>query len=308
MQARIDMLNDERLTGKGISAGILRTDLLHEHYGGNKWYKLRYNLQAAKEAGAKTILTFGGAFSNHIAATAAAAKEHHFSSIGIIRGEATEPLNTTLSFAAGCGMRLHHVSREKYGKKNTPEFLNELRAVFGDFYPIPEGGSNTEGVRGCTEIIGPAQDDFDTVMLACGTGATLAGVALSLQKTKRVIGVPVFRNGAFLQLDVDEHIRGFLRHYPAHVFEKPEILLQCDYHFGGYARQTGTLFGFVKQFEEKSAIPLDYVYTSKLLFAFYDLAQKNFFRKGERILLVHSGGLQGNTGILRKYFGKNESI
>lgn len=306
-KAPLQPLSGEEITGRRVAAQVLRTDLLHPHYGGNKWYKLKYNLEAAREAGYETVLTFGGAFSNHIAATAAAAAQHGFHSIGIIRGEEQETLNPTLHFARGQGMHLHYFSREKYRHKHETQTERELQALFGRFYSIPEGGSNVEGVRGCTEILSDIGAGFDTVMVACGTGSTLAGIALSLRPGQRAIGVPVFRNGHFLETEIRSQMAAFLERYPGGAWnQEPSLSLACDYHFGGYARQTPELFAFAAAFEKEHGIPLDFVYTSKLFYAFYDLLRLGAFRQDERILLVHTGGLQGNAGILARQEGSKD--
>lgn len=261
---------------KGLTVDVLRLDLLHPEVSGNKWFKLKYNLEEAIRTGHKTVLTFGGAFSNHIHATASACALSGLQSIGVIRGEEVSMTNPTLREAAKMGMKIHTLSRSDYQKKNEEELLTVLKNKLGDFYVIPEGGNNSLGIKGCAEILG-ASIDHDQIFCAVGTGATYEGLSKSLKAGQALTGVCV--------------LKGF----------PPQKNLLTDYHFGGYARHTGELLNFKKEFEDLTGIPLDYVYTAKSFFAVNDLVKKNHFKRGSRLLIIHSGGLQGNKGYEERY-------
>lgn len=277
----------------GADFTMLRLDEVHPFAGGNKLFKLKYNLEAARSAGHDTLLTFGGAFSNHIAATAAAAKETGFKSIGIIRGEASALANSTLQFASAQGMQLHFLSREVYRLKDTAPVLAELETLFGRFYLVPEGGANAAGVRGCMEIPELFGSEYSHIALACGTGTTLAGIAAAVQPGVQVIGFPVLKNGQFLEAAIETQLRMLngdaepVRNWSLH----------CDYHFGGYAKVPAALRAFKAAFEAEHAIPLDYVYTAKMVYGVCDLAAQGYFPADARVLLIHTGGLQGNAGF-----------
>jgi 1-aminocyclopropane-1-carboxylate deaminase len=266
---------------------------MHSQINGNKWFKLKYNLVEAKERKLTTILTFGGAYSNHIYATAAAGNLFGFRTIGLIRGEENIPLNPTLEFAVAQGMQLIYIDRQTYKKRHTEELQNQLKQRFGEVFMIPEGGCNLNGMRGCTEILKTVKG-FDTICLACGTGTTLAGMTLSLNQPQRVIGFPVLKGGNFLKEDINNLLTNYLASdLPTPVnFPAPWQLIS-DYHFGGYAKVTNKLKLFCQDFQQQHDIPLDYVYTGKMFYGVMDLITKGFF-KSESLLLIHTGGLQGN--------------
>lgn len=281
----------------GVELYVLRLDLMHPWVNGNKWYKLKYNLAQAKEQGYTKLLTFGGAYSNHIFATAAAGKLLQFQTIGVIRGEETLPLNSTLSFAAQQGMQLVYLDRATYRQKHSVEVQADFRKRFGEVFIIPEGGSNLQGVRGCLEIVSAATQVFDTVCVACGTATTLAGIALSLNPKQRVLGFPVLKGG-FLAKDIDNLVQNYLATGLPTPYGSPAPWeLICDYHFGGYAKVQDELLLFSQQFTEAHDIPLDYVYTAKMFYGVMDLLKQGYFKRGDRILLIHTGGLQGNFGL-----------
>ncbi|MEA5604779.1 1-aminocyclopropane-1-carboxylate deaminase/D-cysteine desulfhydrase [Nostoc sp. UHCC 0252] len=299
----VQQINSEIARHAGVDLYVLRLDLMHPWVNGNKWFKLKYNLLEAKEKNFTTLLTFGGAYSNHIYATAAAGSLFGFRTIGVIRGEERLPLNPTLSFAVQQGMQLVYLNREMYRQRNTPELEEYLRQSFGEVFIIPEGGSNLNGVRGCTEIIDRAMSTagyaFDHICVACGTATTLAGIALSLHKGQRAIAFPVLKNGAFLAQEIESLLTNYLASGLPTPFTSPASWeLVCDYHFGGYAKVNDELLLFSQQFKEEHDVPLDYVYTAKMFYGVMDLLQQGFFCRGDRLLLVHTGGLQGNIGIL----------
>ncbi|MEO8253015.1 MAG: pyridoxal-phosphate dependent enzyme [Flavobacterium sp.] len=270
-----------------ISVTIKREDLIHPVVSGNKFRKLKYNLLQAKKENKKTLLTFGGAFSNHIAAVAFAAKEQGFHSIGIIRGDELRDkmaTNPTLQFAQECGMQLEFVSREKYRLKSESSFLDALKQQFGDFFLIPEGGTNQLAVKGCQEILTQEDHVFDYICCAVGTGGTISGIINSSLPHQKVLGFPALK-GDFLQ----DEIR---------IFVKDENWeLQTEYHFGGYGKVNNELICFINQFYNDNRIPLDPIYTGKMVFGVIDMIQKNYFPAHSNILLIHTGGLQGIQGM-----------
>lgn len=281
-----------------VSVFVKREDLNHPFVSGNKWWKLKYNLEEAKRQGEGTLLTFGGAYSNHIYATAAAANELRFSSIGIIRGEEITTLSKTLQFVREKGMQLHFVSREAYRQKTGQQFVSQLKDEFGDFYLIPEGGTNTLAVNGVEEFGQQlkAEIDVDYVCCACGTGGTLTGLINAIPE-KHVIGFSTLK-GDFLGKEVrrllgEGVVSEEVRRNEGEEVSKENWEVITDYHFGGYAKQTQELLTFIKNFEEEFSIPLEHVYTGKLFFGLFDLIQKGYFPKGSRILALHTGGLQG---------------
>ncbi|MEH2354544.1 1-aminocyclopropane-1-carboxylate deaminase/D-cysteine desulfhydrase [Nostoc sp.] len=298
----LQQINSEITRHAGVELYVLRLDLMHPWVNGNKWFKLKYNLLEAKEKNFTTLLTFGGAYSNHIYATAAAGNLFGFRTIGVIRGEERLPLNPTLSFAVQQGMQLVYLNREMYRQRNTPALEEYLRQRFGEVFIIPEGGSNLNGVRGCIEIVGGAMIAFDRICVACGTATTLAGIALSLHKGQRAIAFPVLKNGAFLAQEIESLLTNYLASDLPTPYNSPASWeLVCDYHFGGYAKVNDELLLFSQQFTQEHDIPLDYVYTAKMFYGVMDLLQQGFFCKGDRLLLVHTGGLQGNAGIEERF-------
>jgi len=272
----------------GVRLFVLRTDLNHSTISGNKLFKLKYNLLEAKKNHNKTILTFGGAFSNHIAATAAAGKEYGFKTIGIIRGEAYPQLNSTLQFATDCGMQLHYVSRMLYqNKKELYEYIDQQFSA-ESFYLIPEGGSNDLGVLGCKEIIQYVNTDFDYVCVPCGTGATITGIILSLKNNQQAIGFQVLKAEEYIKNEVVQWLNES---------DQSSWTINEQYHFGGYAKVKPELTEFVKQFQQANEIPLDYIYTAKMMFGIYDMIKTGFFKRGQTVIAIHTGGLQGNLGF-----------
>ena len=294
-------IENEITRSAGVDLSVLRLDTMHPFVNGNKWFKLKYNLLEAKQQNLTTILTFGGAYSNHVFATAAAGNLFGFRTIGVIRGEERLPLNPTLSFARQQGMELVYLSRETYRQKHTKELQEELKQRFGDIFIIPEGGSNLNGMRGCTEIL-DKNSNYDTICLACGTGTTLGGIALSLNQRQRVIGFPVLKKGQFLNQEIEDLLRNYLDSgLPTPNNSPAPWELICDYHFGGYAKVNDELRILRQHYDQKHKIPLDYVYTVKMFYAVMDLLQSGFFTTGDRLLLLHTGGLQGNVGIEKSF-------
>ena len=290
----IQKIEDPLIKDSGIKLFIKREDLNHPEMSGNKWHKLKYNLMAAKEDGYETLLTFGGAYSNHIYATAAAGKLFGFKTIGIIRGEEHLPLNPTLSFAVSAGMEIHYVNRKTYREKNSSEFIKKLRGKFGNFYLVPEGGSNKLAVKGVSEIVSDIDIDFDFVCCACGTGGTLAGLITGLNGKKKLLGFSVLKGGSFLLNDVEKLI------YESVGKKYTNWDINLDFHFGGYAKINSELVEFIQRFQKISSIPIEPIYTGKLLFGVYNLILNHYFSSGNTILVIHTGGLQGLIGMKNK--------
>lgn len=287
MQAANTPIQLSLLHDKKISLAIKREDLLHPQISGNKYRKLKYNLIEAKKKGFKTLLTFGGAYSNHIVATAYAGKKEGFHTIGVIRGEElvhSWQQNPTLQLAVEHGMRLHFITRGQYQRKEEESVLNTLRETYGAFYLLPEGGSNVLAVKGCEEILNASDVDFDIICTAVGTGGTLAGLANAAHNNQLVMGFPALK-GDFL----NDSIRKFVA--------RSNWELVTDYHFGGYAKVTKELVVFINQFRKQTGIPLDPVYTGKMIFGILEMVKGGQFKPHTRILAIHTGGLQGIFGM-----------
>jgi 1-aminocyclopropane-1-carboxylate deaminase len=271
---------------------VLRLDTIGFYEGGNKYFKLKYNLDEAKNQGHKTILTFGGAWSNHLAALAAVcSKELAEDSeqpeiIAIVRGEEPKVLSDTLRFCKEKGVHLNFVSREDYRRRNEPGFIEELRKKFGDFYLLPEGSSNEMAVKGCREILDLINIDFDFVCCPVGSGGTLAGISSGLKKDQKALGFVALKGGEYLEKVVAKLTP-----------KTSNFKLIHNYHFGGFAKTTPELLTFKKEFEEEQGFELDYVYMAKMFYGLFDLTQKNYFKDGSTIVVVHTGGLQGNKGF-----------
>lgn len=266
----------------------LKADYLnHPLISGNKFRKLKYNLIEARALKSTKLLTFGGAYSNHIAAVATAGKEFGFKTIGVIRGEELEAKiaeNPTLHFAQKQGMTLHFVSRDAYREKTTDFFMDALTSKFGSFYVIPEGGTNHLAVKGCEEVLTEADSAFDIICCPVGTGGTISGLINASKSDQKILGFPSLKGG-------------FLREEISKFANKSHWELIEDYHFGGYAKINSELISFINEFNKTYHIPLDPVYTGKMMFGIFDLVQQNFFPKGAKILAIHTGGLQGIKGM-----------
>ncbi|MDO1447098.1 pyridoxal-phosphate dependent enzyme [Rhodocytophaga aerolata] len=298
--APLQRLQDAVTEAAGIQVYIKREDLIHPQISGNKWRKLKYNLLQAAQEGKDTLLTFGGAYSNHIYAVAAAGKLYKFRTIGIIRGEEHQPLNATLSFARACGMHLHYLDRTTYQQKEHPEVLYSLQEQYGNFYLIPEGGSNALAVKGCMEIIQDIPLEVDYLCLPCGTGGTMAGLVAGAPD-KKIIGFSALKGGEFLNQSVKELLQSYaiIDAAPNKTYLTASTWhIQTNYHFGGYAKVQPELLEFIRKFEQTHNIPLEQVYTGKMLYGVYDLLQEGYFPKGSTLVVLHTGGLQGRSAML----------
>lgn len=287
----LQQIHDTLFDTHQLKVYVYRLDLIHPQVSGNKGYKLKYNLQEARKQQKSTLLTFGGAYSNHIYATAAAGREAGFKTIGVIRGEEHLPLNPTLKFATEAGMHLHYMDRTTYRNKKSAEVIDKLRHDLGDFYLIPEGGSNALAVKGCTEILPEVELDFDVVTTACGTGGTLAGLVAHLDPNIQALGFPALKGGDFLYQDIAQLLDDYytLEGLPD---TRQDYKLVTDYHFGGYAKKKPALEQFIADFEQKHQIPIEWIYTGKMFYGLYDLISQNHFEAGTTIVALHTGGLR----------------
>ena len=286
MNSRIQKIDHPELTKREIQLYIKREDELHPVISGNKMRKLKYNLKAAKAQNKKTLLTFGGAFSNHLLATAAAAKEHNFKAVGVVRGDelANQNLNPTLAKAVEYGMQLRFVSRDYY--KNLTQQNAELPAQLNgsDVYVIPEGGANELAVQGCQEILTESDSDFNFIFCAAGTGTTMAGIAKSIKAHQKIIGVASLRDTG-------------LKRRIADLSEQSEFELLDEYHLGGYAKINSDYIHFLNDFYRQTKVLLDPIYTGKMMYAIFDKVNFGNFDKESQILAIHTGGLQGIQGM-----------
>lgn len=294
----INIENQKVILNNSIELIVKREDLIHPFISGNKYRKLKYNLLRAQEINATSLLTFGGAFSNHIAAVAYAGKKYGFNTVGIIRGEELQnklELNPTLAFAKSCGMDFKFISREEYRDKADAKFIDKLKTEFKDFYLIPEGGTNELAIKGCEEILQPEELGFDYVCCAVGTGGTISGIINASNDNQNILGFPALK-GDFLQQD----IRKFAN--------RENWRLIKDYHFGGYGKIKPELISFINEFKKRYNIPLDPIYTGKMMYGIFDLIEKEFFPPNSKILAIHTGGLQGIAGVNELLKRKNQPL
>ncbi len=283
------MIPISQIKYKGHIIDMLRLDIAFPDVQGNKYFKLKYNLEEAKKLSLNTLLTFGGAFSNHIHATAAAGEKYQFKTIGIIRGE-DDIQNPTLQFVRKAGMELVFVSREQYKNKYETTFLKTLEEKYGPYYLIPEGGTNNFAVKGCSEILSGIENKYDQIFCATGTGGTLAGLISTPGLVSKTTGISVLKG----KDNVTDIINVLLQEngYSHNIAWN----INTNYHFGGYAKFDPSLLKFIKQFENDYHIPLDPIYTGKTCYAVFDLIDKQLISSGEKICIIHTGGLQGWMG------------
>jgi 1-aminocyclopropane-1-carboxylate deaminase/D-cysteine desulfhydrase-like pyridoxal-dependent ACC family enzyme len=281
-----DLINEAQ-----VRVFIKRDDLIHSEISGNKWRKLKFNLKYVLENNFKGILTFGGAHSNHLSATALIGKKNRLQTIAIVRGDEHVPRSETLLFCQSNKMQLVFETRENYRKRNDEKYLEALQEKYPDYFIIPEGGANSLGVKGCEEIVSEIDHDFDYITVDCGTGATLAGMVRPLMSHQKVIGVQVLKGGDFITKEVGK--------FSPNYHDKFEVW--TEYHFGGYAKYAEELIDFMRLFYAQTGIKLDPVYTGKQFFAVFDQIKKGYFPKGSSIVLTHTGGLQGIPGFEKRY-------
>lgn len=279
----VEEVHNELLDSCRVRLWLKRDDLIHPELPGNKWRKLEHNLRAARDGGFKTLLTFGGAYSNHIRAAAAAGHYFGFDTIGVIRGEQHLPLNPSLAYAVSRGMKLAYLDRAAYRQKRRPELVEALHRVFGDFYLVPEGGSNELGVRGCAAIPEEIDVPFDVICCACGTGATLAGIAAGLASSERAIGFAALKGGEFLARDIEDlQVRTF-----GH--RTGNWTLNTAFHFGGFARKTEELDRFIEEAKRRYGLLFDWVYVAKMLYGVLALIERGEIAQGQNVVAVITG-------------------
>ena len=288
-------LNEPIAAARGVRLLLWRDDLAHPDLPGNKARKLKYNLAAARQQGHRALLTFGGAYSNHIAAVAAAGRLFGFQTIGLIRGDEPAPataLNPTLARAAADGMALSYLDRPAYRQRAEPEFIARQLVRFGPAYVLPEGGTNKLALPGCAELVGEIRQlvAFDALAVAAGTGGTLAGLLTGLAGPEQAVGVAVLKNGGFLRGEIDALTQSATGQTSAN------YSVQTGYHFGGYAKYSDDLMGFIRQFRERHGVLLDPIYTGKLLYGVLDLIAQGHFAPGSTVVAIHTGGQQAWAG------------
>ena len=283
-------IKDEILEEKSVRLFIKRDDLIHPEVSGNKWRKLKYNLLEAKNLGYKGIITFGGAFSNHIYATAAAGKALNLNMKAFIRGEDVQ--NHTLDFARDCGMELEFISRSEYRKRHDSDYINEIKSQNKDYYLIPEGGTNALALKGVGELVEELEEHYDIISCAVGTGGTLAGIIRTMPERTEAIGFLVLKNADYIQKDIQSLLNDNCT---------KRWKLETNFHFSGYAKFKPELLDFINLLQEKHKIKLDPIYTGKALFGLFENIKNGFFSKKSRILFIHTGGLQGNIGFNKRY-------
>lgn len=288
------------MSDRSVELWVKREDLVHQDLGGNKWRKLKYNLLEAVSSGASYMGTFGGAYSNHIYAVAAAGALLQIPTVGIIRGEELYPLNPTLSFAQSRGMTLSYISRERYRQKNTPVFQEYLHQHFPPSgYWVPEGGTNERAITGVEEMAQEIMAQLEiaalpnVVAVASGTGGTAAGLIRGLSPAGvRVLAFSALK-GNFLKREIDSWL-------PDSQTARSWGLV-TSYHFGGYARHSKELLRFIEDFFDRFGIPLEPVYTGKMFFGLVEMIKERYFEPGTRILAIHTGGLQGLQGFEERF-------
>ncbi|CAH0992503.1 D-cysteine desulfhydrase [Sinobacterium norvegicum] len=291
-QTPVQALHSPLLTRQQLRLSVKRLDLLDHHISGNKWYKLKHNLAAAKAQNLTTVISFGGAYSNHIHALACAGSKLGLRTVGVIRGERIEPLNPTLADAERWGMELVFISREQYRHKRQPECLHWLQQRFGKSYIIPEGGANALAIEGCGDItreLACQLPDYDIAVVACGTAGTLAGMVAGAESGRQLLGIAVLKAHQSLLEDINRWLQGRQN--------LPEWQLLDGFHCGGYAKVDGELVVFCDQFERQFGITLEPIYSGKMFKALFALIEQGYFPPGSHIVAVHTGGLQGLRGM-----------
>jgi 1-aminocyclopropane-1-carboxylate deaminase len=285
----VHQIKNKLFDEQGLSVFIKRDDLIHPFISGNKWRKLKYVLQKAQLQNKSHLVTFGGAYSNHLLATAAAAAKFGFKATGIVRGEEVE--NDTLLLCKLHGMQLIFTDRDSYRDK--PALFNKYFPGETEAFFIDEGGASPEAAQGCAELVDELTQPYDHIFCACGTGTTAAGIINGLQKhglNTQFNAIPVFKNGGFIKDEIDKYL-----------ITPVDYQLHLDYHFGGYAKVNDELITFIKQFVADTGILIEPIYTGKMLYAIYDLAAKNYFKPDSSILTIHTGGLIGLLGMKDKF-------
>lgn len=287
-------LNGSLFEEKGIQLIIKREDLFFPQIPGNKWRKLKYNLEYANNMGFSSILSFGGAYSNHLAALSKAGAIFDIQTIGIVRGEAPKSFNPTLSAAQENGMQLQFVARNLYRKYTQDQAWKSLQIEYPKAYIIPEGGTNMLALNGCAEIIEDINVPYDYICSPAGTGGTVSGILYGLEGKKKVLAFSALK-GDFLKGEINQLLLDKVN------MRYSNFELVTDYHFGGYSKFDNVLIDFIKSFYETYRIPLDPIYTGKMMYGIFDLISKDYFEPGSSIIAIHTGGLQGIAGFNERH-------
>ncbi|HTB51440.1 MAG TPA: pyridoxal-phosphate dependent enzyme [Ferruginibacter sp.] len=285
---KVDTIKSQLLDQLGIELSVLRLDLIHPIISGNKLFKLFYFLQDAEKFPQRTIITFGGAYSNHLVATAYACKLAGLKSVGIVRGEKPSKLSHSLQNCLEYGMELKFISRQAYDQKEETDFQQNLLQKFDNAVILPEGGYDPNGAKGASLIMNYINEDTTHICCALGTATTVAGLLSAVKAHQHIVAVPVLKG----LHDIDERISFLLDNKG---FQALQVL--HGYHFGGYAKYTSALLSFMNELYEQHQLPTDFVYTAKMFFAVFDSIKKQQFPKGSKIVCLHTGGLQGNLSL-----------
>jgi 1-aminocyclopropane-1-carboxylate deaminase len=291
-------IEEDLFLSKNITVYLLREDEIHPVISGNKWRKLRFNIEKATQLNKKGILTFGGAHSNHLHATAEACKIANLKSIGIVRGENIE--SQTIVDCQKAGMELHFISREDYRMIETKEYLNSLNEKFDYPFIVPQGGDNFYGTLGCTEILKACNIEPDQIFVASGTGNTASGILISLKEQQKLFAVSALK-GAFINDEIKSSVNNYIQNHIVTDEYLSQLRVLNEYHFGGFAKKNQDLVDFIQEFYKKHKIKLDPIYTSKMMFALYDQIEKGTIKSGSKVLAIHTGGLQGIVGFEKRY-------
>jgi len=284
----ITQIKNSLLSEKKIELFVKRDELIHPYIQGNKWRKLKYNILEAEKNNQNTLLSFGGAYSNHLHALAAIGNQLNLNTIGIIRGQAPEQLNPCLEDLIDWGMQLKFVTRQEYKQKNSDEFINNLKNEFADFYLIPEGGNNAAGIRGCAELLDELDENYDVICCEVGSGTMFSAlIQNNRKKNTSYLGFAVMKN-----TQLDKEIKDNLTSHT----NSTDWQINHHYHFGGFAKTSTELNNFIKNFKDENNIQLEPVYSGKMLWGILDLIENDYFKPGTRILSIHGGGLQGLRG------------
>lgn len=282
---QLSSITNGLLSKNNTALDILRLDLLHPVISGNKWFKLKYNIESAQQSNIDTLLSFGGAYSNHLHALAYAGKEFGMKTIGIIRGERVQ--NQTLNDCEKWGMELCFISRSDYRLKTDAHFLADIKEKFPHAYIIPEGGNNALGVKGCKEILdGVAIEKYDLITCSVGTGTTFAGLIEASYPKHQLLGFTAVKNGEYLHSDIEQHS------------SQRNWKLITNYHFGGFAKKNPELVSFTMDFKIQQGIELDFVYNSKMMYGLFDMMEQTALFNNKKVLAIHTGGLQGNRSLI----------
>lgn len=291
-QPFLQEIDQSLFTRKVARLSMLRLDVIHKHVSGNKWYKLKENIRLCQQKEIIKLLTFGGGYSNHLAATAAMANISGLQSVGVVRGR-YDTLTPTLRFCIDNGMQLHFVSFEEYKQKDNPTYIHELASQFNYPFIIPEGGANEEGRVGAEEIACYIPDDFTHITVSVGTGTTMVGIVNATQSI--VTGFAPMKGGAYIEGEVKQYIE---------TAKHQSYTVKDLWHFGGFGKSTNDLITFMNEFYMQNNIPLDMVYTAKMMWGVKDCIHKGEYPTNAKILCIHTGGLQGNSSIAEKLIYK----